>query len=136
VCISKCSNFETLPASCDNGKPNADEVEGSAGVTPRNLNFQLDGDDVSGVKNTAKEAEQFTQTTDSNDDEEEVSDVTPIGNLPGATISEADLKMMTVYGDFVHQNDGTHLDGGVGRRFIRILTKELDGIVSQKWNSE
>jgi hypothetical protein len=88
----------------------------------------------------------------------------PIGDLPGVTASDADRKLMEVYGDYIHQNDGSHLDGGikddavwqehwrklvilppqrydspsgpVGRRFVRLLTKELEGIHSRKWNSE
>jgi hypothetical protein len=88
----------------------------------------------------------------------------PIGDLPGATITDADRKLLEVYGDYIHQNDGTHLDGGIqddavwqeywrklvtlppqrydvpsgpiGRRFVRLLTKELEGIKSRKWNSE
>jgi hypothetical protein len=96
--------------------------------------------------------------------EEEVQDVTPVGNLPGATILPVDLKLMKVYGDYIHQNDGLHLDGGVkedgawqeqwrqlivlpsqrynapsgamGRRFVHILTAELEGICLCKWNSE
>jgi hypothetical protein len=47
------------------------------------------------------------------EEEEEVQDVSPMGDLPGATISEADLKLLEVYGDYIHQNDGTHLDDGV-----------------------
>ncbi len=71
---------------------------------------------------------------------------------------------MGVYGDYIHQNDRMHLDGGilddkvwqdrwrklivlpsqrynapsgaVGRRFVRILTEELSGIRARKWNSE
>jgi hypothetical protein len=35
----------------------------------------------------------------------------PIGDLPGATILDADRKLLEVYGDYIHQNDGTHLDG-------------------------
>jgi hypothetical protein len=42
-----------------------------------------------------------------------LSYVTPAGDLPGVTISEAELKLMKVYGDHIHQNDGTHLDGGM-----------------------
>ena len=87
-----------------------------------------------------------------------------IGDLPDATISEADRKLLEVYGAYIHQNDGTHLDGGIkddaiwqeywrklatlppqrydvpsgpiGRRFVRILRKKLEGIKSRKWNSE
>jgi hypothetical protein len=75
----------------------------------------------------------------------------PIGDLPGYVPTKADLKLKEVYGDYLHQNDGTHLDGGiqddaewqerwrklvplpaqryqapggaVGRRFLRILTQ-------------
>ena len=36
-----------------------------------------------------------------------------VSNLPGAEITNTDIKMFVVYRDFVHQNDGTHLDGGV-----------------------
>jgi hypothetical protein len=90
----------------------------------------------------------------------------PIGDLPGVTASDADQKLMEAYGDYIHQNDGSHLDGGiqdddvwqehcwcklvilppqhydspsgpVGCRFVRLLTKEeLEGIHSRKWNSK
>jgi hypothetical protein len=33
------------------------------------------------------------------------------GDLPGAIITEADRMMDKVYGNRVHQNPGTHLDG-------------------------
>ena len=86
----------------------------------------------------------------------------PIGNLPGQAATNTDRKLLGVYGDFVHQNDGTHLDGGieddriwqerwkklvvlptkrydaprggVGRQFVEGLADELEGI--RKWNSE
>ena len=69
-----------------------------------------------------------------------------------------------VYQDWVHQNPGDHLDGGiaedikwkawwekivciptqrydapsgkVGKRFVGILSVELDGICARKWNTE
>jgi hypothetical protein len=40
-------------------------------------------------------------------------DSTPLGYLPGATFPEANLKLMQIYGDYIHQKDGTHLDSGV-----------------------
>eukprot|EP00978_Attheya_sp_CCMP212_P027128 scaffold90475_cov53-Attheya_sp.AAC.1 len=71
---------------------------------------------------------------------------------------------MGVYGNFVHQNDGTHLDegieddkiwqerwkklaalptkrydapgGAVGCQFVEGLADELEGIRKRKWNSE
>jgi hypothetical protein len=36
-----------------------------------------------------------------------------LGNLPGAVVMDADRKLFGVLGDHVHQNDGTHLDGGI-----------------------
>ena len=72
--------------------------------------------------------------------------------------------LLGVYGDFLHHNDGSHLDGGiaddaawqycwrrlaaqsaswydtpsgaVGRRFTTILAAEWRGVLSQSWNSE
>eukprot|EP00978_Attheya_sp_CCMP212_P030781 scaffold114420_cov71-Attheya_sp.AAC.1 len=92
------------------------------------------------------------------DDQEEI----PIGNLPGQAVTDTDRKLMGVYGDFVHQNDGTHLDGGIkddkiwqerwkklvvlptkrydapggaiGRQFVEGLADELEGIRKRKWN--
>jgi hypothetical protein len=102
-----------LCSSCDKGNPDADDKAEGAGVTPRNHNFQQDdGEDESDANTTAKEAERFTPMADSND-KDKVVDITQIRDLPSATITEADQKMMTVYGDYVHQNNGTHLDGGV-----------------------
>jgi hypothetical protein len=71
--------------------------------------------------------------------------------------------LLEAYGDCIHQNDGTHLDGGikddavwqarwcklvalpcqrydapggsVGQHFMRILTEELEGIHSRKWGA-
>lgn len=87
-----------------------------------------------------------------------------IGDLPGATISEVDRMLDEVYGDHVHQNPGTHLDGGisddklwqehwshlvvypgqtydapsgsVGRRFTSLMADEWEGMLNRKWNSE
>jgi hypothetical protein len=111
----------------------------------------------------AKEAELPTPDTPS-DDKEEVQEVSPVGALPGAIILDANLQLLKVYGDHIHQNDGMHLDGGikdngawqeqwhkqitlpsqcydapsgaVGRRFVNILALELEGIRRRKWNSE
>jgi hypothetical protein len=88
------------------------------------------------------------------------------GDLPPGVIitDEADRMMDKVYGDHVHQNPGTHLDGGiaddakwqdyhrrlivypsqrydapsgkVGRRFVESITTLLDGVQTRKWNAE
>jgi hypothetical protein len=79
-------------------------------------------------------------------------------------MTDADRKMEQVYGDYIHQNPGTHLNGeiandaiwqecwrqlisfpshaydvpsgAVGKRFVEKVTEELKGIVARKWNSE
>lgn len=79
-------------------------------------------------------------------------------------LSVADWKLLSVYGDTIHLNDGIHLDGGivddllwqrrwrrvvatplslwyapkgkVGRAFVEQLTKEWRGVRERHWNSE
>ena len=74
-------------------------------------------------------------------------------DLQGHQLTQCDLKLRSVYGDYVHRNDGTHLPGGIaddalwqtrwrqisnltprfydapkgkaGRRFVILLTEEL-----------
>ena len=78
------------------------------------------------------------------------------GDVPGYAPNPEDLRLREVYGDWVHGNPGTHLDGGiledrmwqgwwrdlavmpprqydapsgkVGRRFVNVLAMELRGI--------
>ena len=79
-----------------------------------------------------------------------------VGDLSGATISEADLKLDEVYGDHVHGGitDDTIWQSYwrrlivshcrqysipnrmVGHRFLGMLTEIIEGIISRKWNSE
>ena len=89
-------------------------------------------------------------------------EITPV--IPTQPLSEVDLKIQEVYGDYVRQNDGSHLNGGirddalwqarwkkivslppqrydvpngkVGKLFIQALQSELHGIVDRKCNSE
>jgi hypothetical protein len=83
-------------------------------VTPCLLNFKNEGGDAKDMSNsTARDTVLPTPFASPTNLEEEVQDITPVGNLPGATILPADLKLMKVYGDYIHQNDGLHLDGGV-----------------------
>jgi hypothetical protein len=87
------------------------------------------------------------------------------GDLPGATLSDADRMLHAVYGDYVHQNPGQHLNGGidddqkwqdywqwlivypslmyydapsgvVGRCFVEKLAKLINGIQTCKLNAE
>jgi len=81
-------------------------------------------------------------------------------------LPDADRRLCSVYGDTIHQNDGTHLDGGIGvaedakwqrlhlrvaacnlplyglpngcwaTRFLVTLTNLWVGVVERRWNSE
>ena len=85
-------------------------------------------------------------------------------DLPDFTLERVNLLLQGVYGDFLHQNNGLHLDGGVlyddvwqcfwrrlaaqltgwyatpagavGRRFMAILAAEWRGVLRRTWNSE
>ena len=86
------------------------------------------------------------------------------GDVPGYEPTLEDLCLREVYGDWVHANPGTHLDGGVrdnsalqawwrdlavmplrrydapigkvGIRFVGTLGEELMGVQDRRWNSE
>jgi hypothetical protein len=96
--------------------------------------------------------------------EEPEATTTDDADLPGYERSEVDLVLDMVFGDHVHQNNGSHLDGGiiddsmwqnyhrrlivyqgkqydapkgsVGNRFIMKLSEIIAGIKSRKFNSE
>jgi hypothetical protein len=87
-------------------------------------------------------------------------------DLLGVVLTEADKKLMEVYGDTVHLNDGRHLHGGidaatdeqhikwfdlvvahphklyfpprckVGKKFVSMLAGLLWGVIDRRWNSE
>jgi hypothetical protein len=135
--------------------------EGNGGEgTPVSPSTQADEPDTP----TAAAGDDSTDTTAEEPAEEENSIKDVVGDLPGAEITDTDKKMFSVYGDYVHQNDGTHLDGGiaddaqwqeywrklvvlppqrfdvptgaVGRQFVETLTEELVGVRERQWNSE
>ena len=86
------------------------------------------------------------------------------GDKPGYNPTLENLRLLEVYGDWLHGNKGTHMDGGirndstwqawwrdlavmpsrrydapserVGRRFIGTLGVELKGVRDRLWNSE
>jgi hypothetical protein len=59
-----------------------------------------------------------------------------LGDLPGATILEADLKLDTVYGNYVHQNTGQHLDGGIANDAeLQDYWKRLVVLPPQQYNA-
>ena len=114
---------------------------------------------------TQAESQEATQEDEASD-EESVATICmeADADLPDAVLVEADRLLDAVYGDHPHQNDGTHLTGGVafdklwqghfnrlavlpqshyslpngkvGKRFIRILSEEFAGIEAREWNSE
>ena len=87
-------------------------------------------------------------------------------DLLGVEMTEADNRLMVVYGDTIHQNDGRHLHGGieeamdaqhtqwfdrvvahphklyfpprckVGKKFISLFAGLLRGVIDRRWNSE
>eukprot|EP00978_Attheya_sp_CCMP212_P013895 scaffold35059_cov31-Attheya_sp.AAC.2 len=134
--------------------PTGEENDGEG--TPVSPSTQVDALDTP----TAAAGDDSTDTTTEEPTEEENSIKDVVGILPGAEITDTDRKMFTVYGDYyVHQNDGTHLDGGVtddaqwqeywrklailppqqfdvptgavGRQFVEILTEELVGVAQR-----
>ena len=94
--------------------------------------------------------------------QEEEDDVTEKPDLEGFTPSAADLKLKTVFGDYLHDNDGHHLTGGIpnnsmwldlwrkvaelpsqhyslpkgklGRDFLEEFTGLVEGIMERKCN--
>jgi hypothetical protein len=167
-CFEKCFNRGGKDLHCV--EIDDEEAEATDSIpTPRTLNYEEtnEGEDDGRSNDDADETvptPPSQSVTPGEEEDQEPSTTMPIGDLPGVTVTEADRKLMEVYDDYIHQNDGTHLDGGikddamwqenwrklvvlppqrydtpsgpVGRRFVRMLTEELKGIKSRKWNSE
>ena len=119
---------------------------------------------VAGEQNTGEDPPEEVDETFATAGTQTSLFASPIGDLPGAIIPESYLRLKEVYGDHPHANDGTHLDGGiaddqvwqgylrrliplptrryhlpgnqVGKRFLRRLVVELEGVLDRKWNSE
>ena len=98
------------------------------------------------------------------DDANPIPDYLTLSDLPGYQTTDVDQKLYEVYGDYIHQNDGTHLDGGienndewaeqwrrlvslpqktydvpkgkVGRKFTTLLAVELNNVLDRKSNAE
>jgi hypothetical protein len=168
----KCCNKEALKKTyCKiivTTVPETDESPAPAEVSNLASNPEINDDKSSEEAEDTVEAEESRDPVASNrqdqpagrTDEEERN----VGDLPGAHISEADLLLEKVFGDYVHQNPGTHLNGGiaddvdwqeywsrlivfpgsqydapkgaVGRRFVEMVADLLDGVKNRKLNSE
>ena len=164
-CYSKCSNKNGEDPLCIVIDPSNREdvnarVHAIAGPTPSEESDA--GATIDGDESMEANEEESTGISDPAGEVEEM--YLNEGDLPGTIISEADKKLHEVFGDHTHQNDGSHLTGGVaddakwqswwkklvvypsamyrvpdgaaGKRFIRALDKELKGIKSRNWNSE
>jgi hypothetical protein len=85
--------------------------------TPKPTVKNNDTDTPANTNLAATEAEESREPAESKGQEQpdgrEEMEERNIGDLPGATISDADRLLNKVYGDYVHQNPGTHLDGGI-----------------------
>lgn len=85
-------------------------------------------------------------------------------DLDGYVKNDVDIKFEEAFGDYLHENPGTHLSGGIeddkmwkdfwkilvslpvsryllpsksgGKPFIDQLSREVKGIIERKWNSE
>jgi hypothetical protein len=124
-CFDKYSNKGGLNTPCkshrttvpDTDKSLAPAVVLSPTSTPpvvREGNQTQDNSSDEAVRNPV-EAEEFPRNVaDPNGpDQPARSERETAGDLPGTTITGADLKLDTVYGDHVQQNIGQHLDGGI-----------------------
>jgi hypothetical protein len=165
--IANCCNTDVLKQSyC---KPTAAIIPGNdesqAPVIAGDLTAaKSETDDKSSNETERESVEDDESRSTPVGEEKEEEKKRNVGDLPGAIISDADLQLYGVYGDYVHQNPGQHLDGGiaddklwqnywrrlivyhsltydapngaVGRRFVDMLAVLVEGIVSRKWNAE
>jgi hypothetical protein len=118
ICIGKCANRGSTLASCDE-----EEVCLRKGVTPELV--------TPGYLTRRKEEETvrraqapsgilhhptclvFLRRTTKEEEEEEAPHNMPIGDLPSDVVTDADQKLLELYGEYIHQNDGSHLDGHI-----------------------
>ena len=114
--MEKCLNGIKIEASCDDSEE-AGKKSSSDITTPRILDCGgNDGEDgEKSAKPAEKDVEPPSQTTPPGDKVEEPEAPTqmPTGDLPDVMVTDVDRKLMGVCRDCIHQNDGTHLDGGV-----------------------
>ena len=178
---------DTVPDSnnIDDSNDSTEDDEGTEGRVDDNNPTEPDNEEVEGVNEDEVEPreesnnEEATGAEGDGDDDENVGDnATDEGErtdlLPpdeGADLedyvsSQADRKLDSLYGDHAHDNDGTHLDGGIGagenakwirywkrcvqikplwyknpqgrigKNFIRKLAMLLRGVRNRDWNSE
>ena len=69
--------------------------------------------DESSSENADHESQDNATDPPAADTRQSPSPTTQASDLPGATISPANRRLDTVYGDHIHDNPGEHLDGGI-----------------------
>eukprot|EP00957_Ditylum_brightwellii_P090776 6912780-Ditylum_brightwellii.AAC.1 len=161
---------DKAPTSWDDGAQTDAEEEGTDRRSqPETGSYQTQAD-TDGARATPAAAEEMEEESSStpggvngNGAMQEV--LTEEGaDLPSFNLTPADRKLLTVFGDTVHRNDGTHFTGGVpdnlvwqqrwrrlaglptnwydtlsgkvGRRFVSVLTAKFQGVRERMWNSE
>ena len=92
---------------------------GACSCHAKNLNFEEKrGEDKNDDDNTAPQKDGTSQPSNSvnpgdKKTEMEEEQAQTIGDLPGYMPTEVNMKLKEVYGNYLHQNDGSHLDGGI-----------------------
>ena len=148
----------------DDGEEEASDAGGAdEGVGEEARPTQGDGGE-NGAENPFLNPEETAE--DGGEEEEWVADEESKRDLEGVELSEADRRLIGVYGDTVHLNDGRHLRGGiaegkelrdqhyfdrvvahphrlyfpprcaVGKRVVKTFADLLRGVRERKWNSE
>eukprot|EP00957_Ditylum_brightwellii_P134106 10224214-Ditylum_brightwellii.AAC.1 len=89
------------------GGPSEDSSEEETGE-------RADDDGETSVESEGDEATDTEDGVETEETEERAESVREDGaDLLGFELTAADWKLMAVYGDTIHRNDGTHLDGGI-----------------------
>jgi hypothetical protein len=148
LAFSTADDVATPPQTQDNQSPDSEAVSASETSSKGTPEPEEEGREEQEIEEEEAEAEESKQN----------------GDLPDYILTDADRMMDGVYGDHIHQNDGSHLTGGVsddidwqgywrrlivfpskaydvpsgaaGKRFVRMVASMLNGVKKRKWNSE
>jgi hypothetical protein len=117
ICFEKCLNRRGNDQYCveiDDGETEAPDSI----ARPRTLDYNIKEGEVNNKSNKDTDEtvpEPLSQVVSLGEEEEDqdASTMMPIWDLLGTTVSDADRKVMEVYGNYIHQNDRSHLDGAI-----------------------
>jgi hypothetical protein len=147
------------PASGTDGSPTLAKVLNfaSAGGSQKSQDYTpIDGASIADAQTNGAETDESVEDEGAGTETDQDPIIEQEGDLEGTVLTEADRMLHKVYGDFVHQNSGQQLCGGVkdnqmwqdywqqlivfpsltydapsgavGRRFIEKLAESLNGI--------